>query len=284
MGATVGVWNTVNCRLLLAVFALLVALAVHLSFDIRPAEASHGSDKPLASLVPHSIDFGSQEVGTGSAARTITVTNSHDGCVSRLLGICLSQDPVTLTSFTLGGSNPRDFVILADGCSDVTLDEGGLSCRIFIQFNPSTTQRSDAVLTIDSNSDWDGGDGENQVQLSGQGYVPDAAAPTLAGASPRNLAREVSPDTNITLTFSEAMDQSTLTTSTIYLLRRGTTKPVPARVTYDEARKRVSLNPSGDLMRGATYTVTVTGGTNGIKDLSGNALATNKAWGFTVRM
>ena len=284
MGAAVGVWNTVNRRLLFVVFALLAALAVHLSFDIRPAEASHGSDGPLASRVPQSIDFRSQEVGTGSVARTITVANSHDGCVSRLLGLCLSQDPVTVSSVTLGGSNPEDFAVLADGCSDVTLDEGGLSCRIFIQFNPSTSQRSDAVLTIDSNSDWEGGDGENQVQLSGQGYVPDAAAPTIAGASPRNLAREVSPDANITLTFSEAMDQSTLTTSTVYLLRRGTTKPVPARVTYDEAKKKVSLNPSRNLVRGATYTVTVIGGTNGVKDLSGNALVTNKAWGFTVRM
>ncbi len=281
MGATVGLWETINCRALLAVFAILAALAVHLSFGARPAEASHGSDEPLASRVPRSIDFGSQEVGTGSEARTIAVSSSHDGCVSRFLGFCLSRDPVTITSVTLGGSNPEDFAVLADGCSGVTLDEGGLSCRIFVQFNPSTFQRSDAVLTIDSNSDWDG---ENQVQLTGQGYVPDAVAPTLARVSPRNLATEVNPDVNITLTFSEAMDQSTLTTSTVYLVRRGTTKPVPAKVTYDEARKRVTLNPSRNLVRGATYTVTVVGGTDGVKDLAGNALATNKVWGFTVRM
>ena len=284
MGAAVGVRNPINRRLLLAMFALLAVLAVHLSFDIRPAKASHGSDEPLASRVPPSIDFRNQEVGTGSVARTITVTNSHDGCVSRLLGVCLSRDPVTVTSVTLSGSNPKDFAILADGCTDVALDEGGLSCRIFVQFNPSTSQRSDAVLTIDSNSDWDGGDGENQVKLSGQGYVPDATAPTLATVSPRNLAREISPNANITLTFSEAMEHSTLTTSTVYLVRRGTTKPVPATVTYDEAKYRVTLNPSRELIRGATYTVTVTGETNGVKDLSGNTLATNKAWSFTVRM
>ena len=284
MRTAVGVCGTANRRLLLAVFAVLAALVVHISFGIRPAEASNDPDEPLASRVPRSIDFSNQEVGTGSAARTIAVTSSHDGCTSRLLGICLSQDPVTITGVALSDSNPGDFAILADGCSGVTLVEEGPSCRIFVQFNPSASQRSDAVLTIDSNSDWEGGDGENQVQLTGQGYVPDAVAPTLAGVSPRNQARDVSPDTNITLTFSEDIDQSTLTTSTVYLVRRGTTKPVPAKVTYDEAKKRVTLDPSRNLVRGATYTVTVVSGVNGVKDLAGNALATNKVWGFTVRM
>jgi hypothetical protein len=80
------------------------------------------------------------------------------------------------------------------------------------------------------------------------------------------------------------MDQSTLTTSTVYIVRRGTTKPVPAKVTYDEARKRATLDPTRNLVRGATYTVTVVGRTNGVKDLASNTLATNKVSGFTVRM
>src|SRR5919202_4295067 len=103
MREAVGLWGTVNRRLLLAVFAVLAALAVHLSFGIRPAEASNDSDEPLASRVPRSIDFSNQEVGTGSAARTIAVTSSHDGCTSRLLGICVSQDPVTITDVALDG-------------------------------------------------------------------------------------------------------------------------------------------------------------------------------------
>ncbi|PLS83533.1 MAG: hypothetical protein CYG60_21910, partial [Actinobacteria bacterium] len=53
-----------------------------------------------------------------------------------------------------------------------------------------------------------------------------------------------------------------------------------ATVVYDTARKQAVLNPSRDLVRGATYTATVT---RGAKDPAGNLLAASKIWSFTVR-
>lgn len=111
----------------------------------------------------------------------------------------------------------------------------------------------------------------------------DNTPPAVASVSPANGARRVSPAANVTATFSEEMDPGTLTTSTVRLVRSGTTTPVPATVSYDPATRRVILNPANNLRRGATYTATVVGGENGAKDRTGSPLANDRAWSFKIR-
>jgi hypothetical protein len=43
-----------------------------------------------------------------------------------------------------------------------------------------------------------------------------------------------------------------------------------------------TLNPNADLAAGTTYTATIKGGSSGVKDVAGNALATDKTWTFTT--
>jgi hypothetical protein len=78
------------------------------------------------------------------------------------------------------------------------------------------------------------------------------------------------------------MDASTINGSTFTLTKQGTTTPVAATVGYDATAKNATLNPSADLEAGATYTATIKGGANGVKDLAGNALATDKTWSFST--
>lgn len=105
----------------------------------------------------------------------------------------------------------------------------------------------------------------------------DDIAPTVTVA-PRNLATGVSPTANVTATFSEAMKKTTLNGKTFFLVKKGTTKKVPATLKYPSSRK-VVLDPSDPLTRGATYVATIT---TGAKDLAGNALAAKKVWSFKV--
>jgi Bacterial Ig-like domain len=114
------------------------------------------------------------------------------------------------------------------------------------------------------------------------GPPPDTTPPTITGVSPGDGAADVAPSTNVTATFSEPMDATTLTAATFTLTKQGTTSPVPATVTYDEATRKATLDPNADLDAGATYGATVNGGSNGAKDLAGNPLATDKVWSFTV--
>lgn len=108
----------------------------------------------------------------------------------------------------------------------------------------------------------------------------DQTKPTVRSISPASRATGVSTTANGFATFSEAMHPSTVTRTTVKLLRRGTRSPVAATVSYDVTRKRATLNPMRALVKGATYTATVT---RGARDLAGNPLATTRSWSFTTR-
>ncbi|MEE2523899.1 DUF7594 domain-containing protein [Pseudarthrobacter sp. J47] len=108
----------------------------------------------------------------------------------------------------------------------------------------------------------------------------DTAAPTVTGTSPADGATGVAVSTNVTATFSEAMNASTIN-STTFTLKTGTTA-VSAAVTYSGTGNTATLNPGTDLAAGTTYTATVKGGSTGVKDAAGNALASDKTWTFTT--
>lgn len=108
----------------------------------------------------------------------------------------------------------------------------------------------------------------------------DTTRPTVTAVSPASRATRVSTSANVLATFSEPMHASTITRTTVRLVRRGTTRAVPAVVSYDASARRAILNPSGALARGATYTATVT---TRARDLAGNPLAAARSWSFTTR-
>jgi hypothetical protein len=107
------------------------------------------------------------------------------------------------------------------------------------------------------------------------------------GTTPANNATGVAQGANVTATFSEAMKASTINTTTFNLKRSGTSTNLSATVTYDATAKKATLNPSANLVSGATYVATVT---TGAKDQAGNSLDQNsttagnqpKTWTFKV--
>lgn len=115
---------------------------------------------------------------------------------------------------------------------------------------------------------------------SAGGGTGDTTAPTVTGTTPAGGATGVAVATNVTGTFSEAMNASTITSST-FTLQSGTTA-VPASVSYSSTGSVATLNPSADLAAGTTYTATIKGGSSGVKDAAGNALASDKTWTFTT--
>ena len=110
---------------------------------------------------------------------------------------------------------------------------------------------------------------------------PDTTPPTIVSVVPAAGATGVSVTANISATFSEAMDASTIHVESM-VLRDPAGQVVPASVIYTSASPRATLNPSGDLVPGATYTVTVVGGAGGVKDASGNPLAATASWSFVT--
>jgi hypothetical protein len=111
---------------------------------------------------------------------------------------------------------------------------------------------------------------------------PDNTAPTVSSVAPANDATGVAPGANVTATFSEGMAAASITTGTI-LLRVPSGATVPAAVSYDGATRTATLDPTAPLTEATTYTAVVKGGTDGVKDSAGNALAGDFTWRFTTR-
>lgn len=110
-------------------------------------------------------------------------------------------------------------------------------------------------------------------------FTVDTTPPTVASVLPTNGANGVATNTAVQVTFSEAMDASTITNTTILLRNAGTSALVPAVVTYNNTTNVATLTPSGPLSNATNYTVIVT---TGVKDVAGNPLAVQFPSSFTT--
>jgi Domain of unknown function (DUF4082)/Bacterial Ig-like domain/Bacterial Ig domain len=104
----------------------------------------------------------------------------------------------------------------------------------------------------------------------------------VSATTPINGATGVSTNIiGVTATFNKALDPATINTNT-FELRNASNNLVTATVSYNSANNIATLKPSAALAANTTYTATVQGGTTGVKDQAGNALAANYSWTFTT--
>ena len=103
----------------------------------------------------------------------------------------------------------------------------------------------------------------------------DFIAPAVSSTSPVNGATGVAMNSAIAATFSEAMQSSTINTNTF------TVSDVRGKIggTVSNSGTTAVYTPSGSLSDSTTYTARIN---TGVKDLSGNALASDYTWSFTT--
>jgi hypothetical protein len=97
--------------------------------------------------------------------------------------------------------------------------------------------------------------------------------------APLNGVTDVGVSTTVTANFSEAIDPSTVTTST-FQLRNSANALIAASVST--SGNQITLTPLVALTGSTVYTATINGGAPGVKDLAGNALASDYSWSFTT--
>jgi hypothetical protein len=107
------------------------------------------------------------------------------------------------------------------------------------------------------------------------GTVTDITAPTVSSTVPLDASSGVAVNANITATFDEVMDPSTIVGST-FTLQQGTIS-VAGSVSY--LSTTATFKPNSNLAASTVYTASVS---TGAKDLAGNALAVAKTWSFTT--
>lgn len=114
-----------------------------------------------------SLAFGSQTVGSTSAARSITVSNTGSAALN-------------FSAITLAGSAASNYAV-SGTCAVGTPLASDAQCTVVLRFTPSATGSRPATLTLAS----DASNGSASVSLSGTGQ---AVATAQVGLSPSSLA------------------------------------------------------------------------------------------------
>ena len=111
----------------------------------------------------------------------------------------------------------------------------------------------------------------NQSAVASDGItlaLPDTTGPKATKTKPANKAKSVKVTTKVKVTVSEALLAGSVNKNTVVLRAKGSSKKVKAKVTYNVAKKKITLTPNKALKKNTKYKVTVT---SGVKDVAGNA-------------
>lgn len=135
-----------------------------------------------------------------------------------------------------------------------------------------TPGKFDVVLTVTNAS---GSDIEQKTGLITVEAL-DKEGPTVTNINPASNATNVDVNTNITITFSEAVDINSVNNTSV-ILSGGAVNSVAANVTV--ASNIMTIDPNDDLTPGLEYTLRLIG----IKDLKGNPMSATYSSKFTTK-
>ena len=114
------------------------------------------------------VEFGTQDIGTISAAQALTISNGGSGIL-------------TITNVATVGSSAPDYLILADSCTGASLAAGAI-CSVSVAFNPTAEGVRNANLAFANNAS-----GSPQlVPMMGRGAQPGALRPAVGPIDARS--------------------------------------------------------------------------------------------------
>jgi hypothetical protein len=240
------------------------------TFSVRATDPAGNTDASPASRT-WTVDTVAPTVESVSPANAATGVASTTN-VTATFSEAMNSSSISSQTFTLkqqGSTSQLGAVISYDSTTrKATLD-------------PSTDLAPNTTYTATLTTGVKDAAGNTLAQELSWSFTTGIAGPTVVSYAPTG---DPAPglSTNVTATFSTAMDPSTITTSTFTLTGPGSSGSLAAQVTYDSASKTATLDPSANLSAGTTYTALIKSGSNGVKDLQGNSLAQDFSWNFTA--
>src|SRR6266849_2904921 len=177
-----------------------------------------------ATVSPTSLSFGNQIQGTKGGAQSVTLTNTGSATL-------------TINGFSLGGTNPSDFILSSASCKQSQSLAVGGSCAVAIVFAPLAVGNLSATLQILDNS----AQSPRNVPLTGVGLAP----PTVA-LSPTSL------------NFAAQIVGSTSSGQSITLTTSGSGTLAISSISTSSSDFRASNNCGSSVAGGASCTITVT--------------------------
>ncbi len=141
-------------------------------------------------------------------------------------------------------------------------------------FTPSATLAAGLLYTATVSTDVKNLNG-SAIAVAKTWVFTSDALPTVASVTPMADAIGVFRNTSVSITFSELMDESTITSTSFKVMQGNNT----ITGIFNFSDKSVTFYPSVALSASLVYTATVS---TDVKDLGGNALIIPKVWSFTT--
>lgn len=121
------------------------------------------------------------------------------------------------------------------------------------------------------------GDSGGTGGTGGNGGTADTTRPVVSYTTPANNATGVAVNSSVSVTFSEAMDPASITTSTFLVADAGNVKS--GTITMSGGNRIATFKPSAPFSSGSDCSVTLQ---SGVKDAAGNGLANAYTWHFST--
>ena len=212
--------------------------------------------------------------------------NTAPTIVSRTPSNGATSQPIN-TNVTVTFSEPMDPASINTSTITLTPTSGGSAVAATVTYNAGTnTATLDPTVDLAYNTSYtitvttgvEDVAGNNLAAQSTSTFttIQDTVAPTVTATSPTAGATNVPRNTIITVTFSEAMNPTTINGTTFTVTAGGA---VVGSVSYNAATRVATFTPSGQLAASTVHTVTVT---TGAKDLADNPMAVNAVFSFTT--
>ncbi|OGW38267.1 MAG: hypothetical protein A2Y97_04595 [Nitrospirae bacterium RBG_13_39_12] len=203
-------------------------------------------------------------VSPGISATGVAVTSTLTATFSE----AMDASTINATTFLLDsvGNTPVSGTVNYSGMTATFTPSGNLAYSTTYEATVTTGVRDLAGNPMSADYIW----------KFTSGSAPDGTPPTVIAVSPVNSATGVAVTSTLTATFSEAMDASTINTTTFLLDSVGNT---PVSGTVDYSGMTATFTPSGNLAYSTTYEATIT---TGVRDLAGNPMSANYSWTFTT--
>jgi hypothetical protein len=111
--------------------------------------------------------------------------------------------------------------------------------------------------------------------------APDTDPPGISSSKPVNGGTNFAIDGSLTVRFDEAMDASTITSTTLEL-RDAANVLVACNVSYNAGNRTASITPEATLSYSSVYTFSIKSGALGVKDLAGNEMGADSVISFST--
>ena len=237
-------------RWLISFLLLLFIVGCHGKSDTPVVTAVNTTYPTISTVVP------------ASAATGVALNSSVNATFSEVM----SASSVTATTFILvHGTTSVPAAVTYSGTNAVLTPTSNLTASTIYTASITTGVKDLAGNALAATQNWS----------FTTGTAVDTTAPTVISTTPASAGTGISLNASVNAIFSKQMNPLTISPSTFTLVQ-GTTS-VAGTVTYSGTT--AVFKPNSNLAASTAYTATIS---TGVKDLSGNALASNNSWSFTT--